>query len=221
NQCPDQQMALKTALALSCNTTFSRLCVEEIGPEKIADMAARFGFEEGYSTPLDVVASTTGTLGDKATLAQTCIGQNEVAATPFQMAMLSAAIANGGSRMAPHLVKELQAPDQTTLERTTSEKLDNPVDADIAAQLQQMMIGVVTNGTGDNARIDGVTVGGKTGTAEHGDGVPEHGWFTGFAMGDDGKPAVAVAVFLDSAGDGGSGEATSIAGAVMKAALGK
>ncbi|WP_203685761.1 peptidoglycan D,D-transpeptidase FtsI family protein [Phytomonospora endophytica] len=221
NQCPNAQMPLKEALALSCNTTFSRLCVEEIGPEKIAETAAKFGFEEGYSTPLDVVASTTGTLGDKATLAQSCIGQNEVAATPFQMAMLSAAIANGGTRMAPHLVKELQAPDQTTLERTTSEKLGDSVDPEIAAQLQEMMVGVVNNGTGGNAKVDGVVVGGKTGTAEHGDGVPEHGWFTGYAMGDDGKPAIAVAVFLDSAGDGGSGEATSIAGSVIRAALGK
>lgn len=221
NQCGEAQLPLKEALARSCNTTFSRLCVEQIGPEKIAEVAKRFGFEEGYTTPLNVVASTTGTLGDKATLAQSCIGQNEVAATPFQMAMVSAAISNGGARMGPQLIKELQAPDQTTLERTGSEKLNDSVEPDIASQLQTMMQGVVTGGTGGNAAIDGVTVGGKTGTAEHGDGAPEHGWFTGYAMGDDGKPAIAVAVFLDSAGDGGSAKATEIAGAVMKAALGK
>lgn len=221
NQCPEQQLPLKEALARSCNTVFSRLCVEQIGPEKIAEVAKRFGFEEGYTTPLSVVASTTGTLGDKATLAQSCIGQNEVAATPFQMAMVSAAIANGGTRMGPHLVKELQAPDQTTLERTGSEKLNESVEPEIAAQLQTMMQGVVTNGTGTKAQIQGITVGGKTGTAEHGDGIPEHGWFTGYAMGEDGKPAIAVAVFLDSAGAGGSGEATRIAGEVMKVALGK
>ena len=221
NQCPAAEMPLKQALALSCNTTFSRLCVEQIGPEKIAEVAKRFGFEEGYTTPLSVVASTTGTLGDKATLAQSCIGQNEVAATPFQMAMVSAAIANGGTRMGPHLVKELQAPDQTTLERTGSEKLNESVEPEIAAQLQTMMQSVVADGTGRNAQIQGITVGGKTGTAEPGDGSPEHGWFTGYAMGEDGKPAIAVAVFLDSAGAGGSAEATRIAGEVMKVALGK
>ena len=221
NQCGEAQLPLKEALARSCNTTFSRLCVEQIGPEKIAEVAKRFGFEESYTTPLSVVESTTGTLGDKATLAQSCIGQNEVAATPFQMAMVSAAIANGGTRMGPQLIKELQAPDQTTLERTGSEKLNESVSPEVASQLQTMMQGVITGGTGENAAINGVTVGGKTGTAEHGDGIPEHGWFTGYAMGDDGKPAIAVAVFLDSAGDGGSSEATTIAGAVMKAALGK
>ncbi|MEV0651263.1 penicillin-binding protein 2 [Phytomonospora sp. NPDC050363] len=223
DQCAEAQLPLKEAFARSCNTTFAKLCVDTLGGDKIREMATAFGFEEDYLTPLPVVASTTGDLGDKARLAQSCIGQNEVAATPFQMAMVSAAIANGGNRMAPFLIKELQSPDQTTLERTTADELNESVSAEVATGLQTMMREVVsgTNGTGKDAAIDGVIVGGKTGTAEHGTGAAEHGWFTGWAMGADGKPAVAVAVFLESAGDGGSREATEIAGNVMKAALGK
>ncbi|GLZ81268.1 cell division protein FtsI [Actinorhabdospora filicis] len=223
NQCPEAELPLKEALARSCNTTFARLCVDKIGANQLKETAAKFGFGETYTTPLNVIASKTGEMPDPPTLAQSCIGQNEVAATPFEMAMVSATIANGGARMEPHLIKELQAPDQTTLERTTASKLNQSISSSTATELQKMMFEVVNgaNGTGKKAQIQGVTVGGKTGTAEHGPGVPEHGWFTGYAMGSDGKPAIAVAVFLDSPGEGGSSEATRIAGEVMKAQLGK
>jgi len=80
-----------------------------------------------------------------------------------------------------------------------------------------MMNSVVNNGTGTNAQIDGVEVGGKTGTAQNGD-APDHGWFIGYAR-KNGQPVVAVAVLLQNAGSGGSGEATQIAGQVMKAAI--
>jgi peptidoglycan glycosyltransferase len=78
-----------------------------------------------------------------------------------------------------------------------------------------MMTAVVADGTGRNARIDGYQVGGKTGTAETGDAEETHGWFIGFAV-KDGEPVAAVAVFLENAGKGGSGEAARIAGQVMR-----
>ena len=80
-----------------------------------------------------------------------------------------------------------------------------------------MMDSVVESGTGTNAQIDGFEVGGKTGTAQNGD-APDHGWFIGYAR-KNGQPVVAVAVLLQNAGSGGSGEATAIAGQVMKAAI--
>lgn len=223
DQCPEAQLPLKEAFARSCNTTFAKLCVDNMQAEKLKETAAKFGFGETFKTPLDVIASKTGEMVDPPTMAQSCIGQNEVSVTPFQMAVVAATIANGGARMEPHLIKELQAPDQTTLERTSASKVTQAISPNTAAELQKMMLEVVNgpNGTGHKAAIQGATVAGKTGTAEHGQGAPEHGWFSGYAAGSDGKPSIAIAVFLDSAGPGGSGEATRIAGEAMKAHLGK
>ena len=83
-----------------------------------------------------------------------------------------------------------------------------------------MMVSVVQNGTGTNAQIADYVVGGKTGTAEHGEGEPDHGWFIGFVLRGD-EPISAVAVLLESAGDGGSPEAARIAGEVMRAIIGE
>jgi peptidoglycan glycosyltransferase len=80
-----------------------------------------------------------------------------------------------------------------------------------------MMEAVVQSGTGTNARIEGVSVGGKTGTAQNGE-AEDHGWFIGYAI-KNGVPIVAVAVLIQNAGSGGSGEATKIGGQVMKAAI--
>ena len=95
--------------------------------------------------------------------------------------------------------------------------LGQPVSSEVSGQLREMMNSVVSSGTGTNARIDGFEVGGKTGTAQTGD-APDHGWFIGYAR-KDGRPVVAVAVLLQNAGAGGSGEATQIAGQVMRAAI--
>ncbi|GAA4913308.1 peptidoglycan glycosyltransferase [Stackebrandtia albiflava] len=226
NQCPEDELTLQEALTRSCNTSFAKLCVEELGPEPIAEMAEALGFGQQLTTPLGVEASQWGDLSDPAFLAQACIGQHEVKLTVMQDAMLSAAVANGGSLMSPQLIREIQAPNQTTLEFGPEDELSNPFSADVAADLRKMMENVVSasNGTGANARIEGFTVGGKTGTAQHGvdengNDLPEHGWFTGYAFNGDGEPVVAVSVFLAAAGDGGSGEATRIAGELMRLAL--
>jgi peptidoglycan glycosyltransferase len=88
----------------------------------------------------------------------------------------------------------------------------------VATQLQEMMTSVVENGTGTRAKIEGYQVGGKTGTAEGGEGEETHGWFVGFAL-KDGQPVAAVAVFLENAGKGGSSEAARIAGQVMRGVI--
>jgi peptidoglycan glycosyltransferase len=84
--------------------------------------------------------------------------------------------------------------------------------------MRQMMDSVVANGTGTRAQIPGYEVGGKTGTAQNGDAA-DHGWFIGYARSNTGQPLVAVAVFLQNAGSGGSSQATDIGGQVMKAAI--
>jgi peptidoglycan glycosyltransferase len=156
-------------------------------------------------------------LDDRPLLALSCIGQNEVQMTPLQGAMVAGAIANDGRQMRPYLIDTLQGPGLTPIARGRQQVLREPVSPEAAAQLREMMNSVVAGGTGTNARIPGVEVGGKTGTAEDGD-RQDHGWFIGYAR-QDGRPLVAVAVLLQNAGSGGSGEATRIAGQVMRAAI--
>jgi len=137
--------------------------------------------------------------------------------SPLQDCMLSATVANNGKLMKPYLVKELQAPNLTTLQSTTPQVYRDSMPSTTAQQLQTMMESVVAGGTGTNAQLAGYTVGGKTGTAQN--GGPDHGWFTGYAGRKGGTPSVAVSVWLENAGTGGSGQATAIAGQVMKTAL--
>jgi peptidoglycan glycosyltransferase len=228
--CPDQ-INLIQALTVSCNTAFSRLCVEQLGVDKVKSMAKAFGF---YEPPrldhddrnvLGVVSSETGSLTgpngqpDKPVLAQSCIGQSNVKMTPLQGALIAAAVANNGVQMRPYVVDKELGADRTTVNYTaTQHQLNQPINGDVAGNLQQMMISVVQNGTGKNARISGYDVGGKTGTAENGEEANDHGWFIGFAM-RDGQPVAAAAVFLENAGHGGSAEAARIAGEIMKSVI--
>jgi peptidoglycan glycosyltransferase len=136
--------------------------------------------------------------------------------TPLQGALIAATVANGGSQMRPYLIDKELASDRTPTYAARPQQLNQPIDQSVATDLQSMMISVVENGTGKKAQVSGLQIGGKTGTAENGTGNPEHGWFIGFAM-KNGKPIVAVAVFLEQAGLSGSGEAAGIAGKVMAA----
>jgi penicillin-binding protein A len=228
--CPEQ-ITLKRSLTVSCNTAFARLCVEQLGADKIKSMAQAFGFESepridgDEKNVMSVVPSHTGSMTrpdgqvDPPVLAQSCIGQRDVRMTPLQGALVAATVANGGRQMRPYLVEALQGPDLSRTQIGGGHELRQPFDDRVAADLQDMMISVVTDGTGKNARIDGFRVGGKTGTADTEEGAQAHGWFIGFAMRGN-EPLVAVAVFLEGAGRGGSSEAAKIAGQVMKATLG-
>jgi peptidoglycan glycosyltransferase len=226
--CPDQ-ITLRDALRVSCNTAFARYGAEQLGAEKLKQAAQAFGFEtvptfeRDNDNIMQVAPSRTGPIQnpdgrtDPAVLAQSCIGQNEVRMTPLQGALVAAAIANDGVQMRPYLIDTMQGSNLTPVVRAQPKVLRRPVTADVAAQLREMMNSVVTSGTGTNAKINGFEVGGKTGTAQNGD-APDHGWFIGYAR-RNGQPIVAVAVLLQNAGSGGSSEATRIAGQVMNAAI--
>lgn len=229
--CPESQVTLIEALTESCNTGFAQLAVR-LGAEKIKEKARQFGFEDEELScgrlnggGLPVAASRTGEMKnpdgseDKAALAQSAIGQNNVRMTPLEGAMIAAAVANDGQQMRPYLVQQLRGADLTTNYYTADPKpLRQSVSSGVAEDLQDMMVSVVQNGTGGNAAISGYQVGGKTGTAQAGEVSDDHGWFIGFAM-KDGKPLSAVAVVLESAGTGGSAEAARIAGQIMRAAI--
>jgi peptidoglycan glycosyltransferase len=219
--------SLIDALTISCNTAFAQLGVK-LGEDRLRSMAEAFGIDgEKFQMPLTVTGSTIGDIPDDAALAQTSIGQRDVQLTPMQAAMISAAIANDGTLMTPYLVKSIRAPDLSVVDQTDAKEMSTPISADVAHQLTTMMTSVVANGTGKKARIDGVQVAGKTGTAEvgtTGDESPPHTWFTGFAPAD--KPKIAVAVFIKNGGQSGTeGTGTGgdisapIAKAVMQAYL--
>jgi penicillin-binding protein A len=205
------------ALTVSCNTAFGQLGMD-LGEDKIREMAEAFGMDgERREIPLPVTGSVLGDIDGKAALAQSSIGQLDVAMTPLQAAMVAATVANDGTLMTPYLVDQVRAPDLTVIDRTDPEELSEPISADIADDLTTMMVSVVEEGSGTAAQLPGVQVAGKTGTAQIGEGIPDHNWFIGFAPADD--PKIAVAVFVKNGGGTGGGVAAPIAHDVLQAYL--
>jgi peptidoglycan glycosyltransferase len=210
------EQTLLDALTISCNTAFAMLGIE-LGEDKVRAMAEAFGLDgEGLEIPIPAVGSTVGDIEDDAALGQTSIGQRDVRVTTLQAAMIAAAVANDGSLMTPYLVDQVRAPDLSVIDETSPEELSRPVPTEIANQLTEMMRSVVERGSGRAARIDGVAVAGKTGTAQTPD-APDHNWFVGFAPADD--PTIAVAVFVKNGGGTGGDVSAPIAREVMAAYL--
>ncbi len=218
--CLGGSLTLTEALAISCNTAFAEIGME-LGDDALRDQAERFGFNTSYDVPLPVVPSVYPDDLNAPQTAQSAIGQYDVRSTPLQMAMVSAGVANDGVVMKPYLVAEEQAPDLSALSITEPEPLSRAVSSEVAGELSDMMVTVVESGTGGTAAIPGITVGGKTGTAQDGN-RPPHVWFMAFAPAED--PQVAVAVIVENGGRLGE-EATGgavagpIAREVMEAVL--
>lgn len=219
----NQQTTLADALRISCNTAFASLGVD-LGDDAIREQAEKFGFDQtDLTVPMRVAASRYPEDPNEAQTALSAIGQESVRATPIQMAMVASAIANGGTLMTPYLVQTVRTANLDVVSEADPTELSQSVSAATAQQLTDMMIGVVQSGSGTSAQIPGVTVAGKTGTAQTGvEGDAPHAWFTGFAPADD--PQVAVAVIVEHGGSVGS-EATGgrvaapIAKAVMEAVI--
>jgi peptidoglycan glycosyltransferase len=221
-----QNATLREALRVSCNTVFGKIG-SDLGRDKMVAEAEKFGFNKEQYIPVRTAASNFSTTMDKPQTALSSIGQFETAATPLQMAMVASAVANDGKLMKPYMVSELRASNNSVIAQTNPEQLSQPLSAANAQKLQQMMETVVQTGTGKNAQINGVTVGGKTGTAQHGinnDASP-YAWFISYAKTSSGSPvAVAVVVEDASANRGditGGGFAAPIAKKVMEAVLNK
>ncbi|HVD27348.1 MAG TPA: penicillin-binding transpeptidase domain-containing protein, partial [Mycobacteriales bacterium] len=209
------EQSLIDALTISCNTAFAQLGID-LGEERVRDMAEAFGIDEqGFDMPLTVAPSKLGEIDNDAQLGISSIGQQDVQLTPMEGAMIAAAVANRGTLMKPYLVSQVQAPDLTVIDKTDPEEMSRPVSEEVAGQLTEMMTSVVNKGTGRRARIDGVQVAGKTGTAEN--SADDHSWFIGFAPADD--PKIAVAIFIKNGGGTGGGIAAPIAHDVMQAYL--
>lgn len=191
--CGGSRITLAHALDISCNTAFGKVGVS-LGQDKIRDQAERFGFGKVVNSDVSSVASRFPQNLTDAQLAQSSIGQFDVAASPLQMAMVTAGIANGGKLMTPYLTAQVRASNLQVVSEHHPKQMSQPMTKESAEQLKAMMASVVNNGTGKRARINGTTVGGKTGTAQTVQGKAPYAWFVGWSD----NPHVAVAVFIQS-----------------------
>lgn len=221
--------ALFAILAASCNTAFAEMGAETLGPEIMIAGAEAFGFNS--EPPLDLPAPVASTFRtdyeqDLPILAQTAIGQNGVRASPLQLALNAAAVANEGRIMAPHVLNEIRDGEGEVIQTYEPSAWQTPLDANAATILRQAMIGVVESGTASRLAIDGLEIGGKTGTAEvqQPDGsLADAALIIAFAGPPGQPPEVAVAVVVEAAGTNeeqtGGQTAAPIARQVIEAAL--
>ncbi len=194
--CGGSKITLTQALAVSCNVTFLTLA-NELGNDAMADQAEAFGFN---ATALEDLPGQAKSLYprdmDEPQTAMSGIGQSSVTASPLQMAMVVAGIANDGKVMRPYLVDEVRAPNASLLDKTSPSTYSEAISSSTADQLTEMMVSTVEAGTAGVAAIPNVRVAGKTGTAQSTASRPPYAWFVSFAPADD--PQVAVAVLVES-----------------------
>ncbi|MFD9560967.1 peptidoglycan D,D-transpeptidase FtsI family protein [Streptomyces sp. NPDC059994] len=193
------KVSLKTGLQWSCNNVFLDAALKT-GNDRMRETAEKFGFNEEQFTPVRAVASGYPDKLDKPQTALTGMGQGSLTSTPLQMAMVTAGLANDGKVMKPYMVEELRGPDLSPLAKTRPEVLNRAVSEATAKKVQEMMEFTVTDGSGSKVKIEGVTVGGKPGTAQHGADVRDerpYAWFVSYAKQSDGTSPVAVAVLVD------------------------
>jgi len=224
----EAKVTLTTALDYSCNVAFGDVALK-LTDAQLREQAEKFGFGQHYLTDLSPQAISrfpSGTLGP-AFRVLSAIGQYDVAATPLQMAMVSAGIANGGTVMKPYLVDRITSSSLDVIDQGHPEPLDSgqpAISRDTADKLTQMMTSVVQHGTGTSAQIPGVTVAGKTGTAQSDPSRPPYAWFTAFAPAEN--PKIAVAVMVQKSGTprndiAGGALCAPIAKAMIQAAIGQ
>jgi penicillin-binding protein 2 len=209
---------LSEALCQSCNVYFFE-AARRMGPEPLRLWAERFGF--GAPTGVDLPGEAGGQLPPmpiggrrgptSGNTLQLAIGQSSLLVSPLQVARMMAAVANGGSLVKPRFVRTDGHGSADTGIRLASydEAMDEPPQriADLSprtlAILREGLLQVVADprGTGKAARVKGVAIAGKTGTAETGGGRPDHAWFAGYAPAE--RPRIAFVVMLEHAGSGG------------------
>ncbi|MFI9580751.1 peptidoglycan D,D-transpeptidase FtsI family protein [Streptomyces sp. NPDC052236] len=223
-----EKASLNDALKVSCNSVFANLG-DKVGLEKMLETSNKFGFNNPkIDTPVRAAASVYNDQMDRSSNALSSIGQFDTRTTPLQMAMATGAIANDGKMMKPYMIDRLESPGLEVIKKNEPQEMSRPLSQKNAQLVQEMMETVVEEGTGTKAKLnmDGVTVGGKTGTAQHGVGNAKrpYAWFISYAKTADGSPVAVAVVVEDSSGTArddisGGGLAAPIARDVMKAVL--
>lgn len=209
------EVDMKEALTVSCNCYFAAMA-QEVGAQKLRSVMERVAMETPSRFELAYSSSRIGLepTSTDSELVETAIGQGKTAVTPLYMAMLASAIANEGIMMQPYIIDHIVYSNGDAGKYTVPKKLSEVCSTKEAQYLTDMMVSVVENGTGRAAALNGISVAGKTGTAENATGN-DHSWFIGFAPAEN--PKVAVAVVIENANVYGS--ATPIAGKVIQEAL--
>ena len=212
------EVDLNTAFTESCNTFFAQQSLK-LNAERLKKEADNFGFNEDFLfDDMIVYMSVYNKPTSDIDTAWSGVGQFEDLVSPLHAAMIAGCIANKGLMMEPRLLYSADSVSGKKLYTFTSKQYRIPVSEASANQIKEMMIDVVNNGTGKPAKIKGVAVGGKTGTAQYTDDkgkTKEHAWFIGFI--DDEKHPLAIAVLLEGAGGGGSHAGPVAAKAFKKA----
>ncbi|MHB1414600.1 MAG: peptidoglycan D,D-transpeptidase FtsI family protein [Chloroflexota bacterium] len=211
---------LSDAFAYSVNAAFADIGLR-LGADKLQEAAARFGLGQaiplkGIPTAVSEIETSPGFLNDKPALASTAFGQGELSITPLQMALVSAAVANGGNVPRPYVVSEVRRADGQVVYRDGPQTWQRAMSEGTARIIDDMMVYSVDVGYAKTAQIAGVKVGGKTGTAETSSTEESHSWFIGYAPADN--PTIAVAVICEHGGPG-STAATPEARQVIQAWL--
>ncbi|GAA3179974.1 penicillin-binding protein 2 [Streptomyces virens] len=224
---PCENASIRVGLQYSCNNVFAKMAVD-LGQDKVRAMAEEFGFNDAtQDVPVRAHTSVYPSDMEPSQTAQTGIGQFDVTATPLQIAMVSAVLANDGELVSPHMVSRITDGGGDVLKDYDDESTTRRiVSSSTAEQLTSAMQTVVDEGTGSNAQMAGATVGGKTGTAQHGENNSKtpYAWFTSYAESDATGEEVAVAVVVEQSDAArsevsGNGLAAPVAKAAMEAAL--
>lgn len=224
-QTGDKALALDAATAVSCNIYFANVGLE-VGGAGLAEWAGRLGFGSTIPFDLPVVPSivTTGSgpdggFADDVEVANAAFGQAETFATPLQMALVAATVANRGVLMEPRLVVELRDRGGVAYPRppVVWRQVMDAADADeVAGAMRYAVESTLGRPYAGAAKVPGVRTAGKTGTAQVGGSAKPHSWFIGFVPADN--PKIAVAVIIENGGAGATG-AAPLAGDLMEYAL--
>ena len=236
---------LSDLIRSSCNTGFAQLAVELLGPDALIDVAEAIGFNDELDVELPNVAASTvptdfgpalggdvelsvelagqldgpGTVeltGDIPRLAQVALGQNDVQATPLQMALVAASIANDGVVPSLNIVSHTIDAGGRETNVFDLDPAGRAFSRETAADLRLAMLGVVEDGTGQAMAIDGLVVGAKTGTAQLGpESTSQHAWAVAFAGTDIGRPDIAIAVLVEADETAGEQTGGRVAGPVV------
>jgi peptidoglycan glycosyltransferase len=221
------QITLTDALTHSVNTAWATIGVR-LGQATMAKYMDRLGFDEQVQVdlPSDERRASGEFLNGKlirptnraVDVGRMAIGQDKLNVTPLQMAMVAAAVANGGRLMRPHLTDKIVDRDGRVVDTIQPRRQSQVMSPRAAGEVADMMGKVVEEGTGTAAALQGISVGGKTGTAEVDRPCgPNQVWFIAFAPRHD--PKVAIAATVECSNGTGGDTAAPIAKQVMQELL--